>query len=293
MYSSLIANSVFNAFSSCTAITLNIVTIRALRKTLSLQHPLKTLLVCLAVSDLGVGLLVQPLFIARLAMMIEQNLESENTQTYNFLWNASIITGRFLVFASVFGIVALSADRFLAIYLHLRYQELVTRKRVVAVVISIWTFSAFLSLLVWRWISGRAVHTTTQAVCVITTALFYSKIYTAVRRHSDQIQALQVQQVAQNGEVMANAARKRKSAIATFYVYLVFLACYLPNICVNIAYLSTELGTLVVLSRYTRTLACLNSSLNPLIYCWKMRHIRHAVHDILRNILVTRRKGKE
>ena len=283
VYWSLFDNSVFNALSSCTAILLNIATIHALRKTLLLPQPLRTLLVSLAVSDLGVGLLVQPLFTAYLVVRIEQNIE--NNQTYNFLLNAWIITGRFLVFASMFGIVALSADRFLAIHLHLRYQELVTHKRVVAVVISIWAFSAFLSLLVSRWTSVKAIHTTTQAVCVITTALFYSKIYTAVRRHSNQIQALQVQQVAQNGEVIANAARKRKSAIATFYVYLVFLACYLPNICINIAYLNTGLRTFEVLSLYTKTLVHLNSSLNTLIYCWKMKHVRHAIINILRNIL--------
>ena len=47
--------------------------------------------------------------------------------------------------ALFFGVMALSADRFFAIRLHLRYQEIVTHKRVVAVVISIWHFSAFLS----------------------------------------------------------------------------------------------------------------------------------------------------
>ena len=43
--------------------------------------------------------------------------------------------------------MALSGDRFFAVYLHLRYQELVTHKRVVAVVITKWVFSAFVSLL--------------------------------------------------------------------------------------------------------------------------------------------------
>ena len=52
----------------------------------------------------------------------------------------------FHLFASLFssalslGVVAVSAGRFLAIHLHLRYQELVTHKRVVAGVISIWVF---------------------------------------------------------------------------------------------------------------------------------------------------------
>jgi len=55
---------VFNAFSAYTAIMLNILSIHAMRKTSSLPKPLKTLLLSLAVSDLGVGLLAQPLFIA-------------------------------------------------------------------------------------------------------------------------------------------------------------------------------------------------------------------------------------
>ena len=49
-----------------------------------------------------------------------------------------------------FGVVAVSVDRFLAIHLHLRYQELVTHKRVVAVVISIRLLSAFFpSMISW------------------------------------------------------------------------------------------------------------------------------------------------
>ena len=63
----------------------------------------------------------------------------ENTQTLTFeitsnLWG---ITSDFLAYASFFGAVALTADRFLAAYFYLRDQELVTRKRVVAVVILI------------------------------------------------------------------------------------------------------------------------------------------------------------
>ena len=63
-------NCVFNAFLCLTTIVLNIITIQALRKTSSLPKTLKTLLLSLAVSDLGVGLLVQPLYVAILVMEI-------------------------------------------------------------------------------------------------------------------------------------------------------------------------------------------------------------------------------
>ena len=36
---------------------------------------------------------------------------------------------------------------------------------------------------------------------------------------------------------------------------------------------------------FSLTLLHLDSSLNPVIYCWKMRHIQHAVINILRNCI--------
>ena len=275
LYSSYIANCVFNALSSYTAIVLNIVAIRAIRKTSSLPKPLKTLLMSLAVSDLGVGLLVQPLFIAWMAG------GGISTGT------AFKIIAPFFVNASFLFVVAISVDRFLAIHLHLRYQELVTHKRVVAVVNSIWVFSAFFPFMNAFNISSKdldVVITIIFGLCFICTTVVYCKIYFTVRRHRHLIQALQVQEAAQNGQ-MANDARQRKSAVGTFYVYLAFLVCCLPEYCAavveRISGRSTILDGLLL---YLGTLVLVNSCLNPVIYCWKMRHIRHAVMDILRNI---------
>ena len=281
MQALLVTNCVFNAFFSFTAITLNIITIIALKKPLTIPRAVKILLLSLAVSDLGVGLLVQPLYITSLVMMIK-----ENTKTLYFEITFKA-TGTFLSCASFFGVVALTADRFLALHLHLRYQELVTHKRVVAVVISIWIISAipmFLSM----WIPNAVgiILVPVASVCYLTTALFYFKIYLAVRHHSNQIHVLQAQLAQNNEGDTANAARERKAAVGTFYVYLVFLICYLPNTCFLIIVRSARPSTMLLqFGRYTVTLLLLNSSLNPLIYSWKMRHVRHAIMEILRNIL--------
>ena len=269
----VVINCFFNAFLSFTAIVLNIITMQALRKTSTLPKTLKTLLLSLTVSDLGVGLLVQPLYVAILVMEIKQNT---NSTVYNTIDKAYSIQRKTLVLASHFGVFALAVDRFLAIQLHLRYQELVTHKRVVAVVISVWVFSASIS-----FPSHYILRAVIFVVCVITTGLLYCKIYASVRHHTNQIHALQVQQATQN-EDMANAARLKKSSLATFYVYFVYLVCYLPLYCVVFAQTNGETPLLSHLSYFTRTLVYLNSSLNPLIYCWKMRHIRQTVMDILR-----------
>ena len=275
LYSSNIINSVFNAFSAYTAIMLNILTIHATRKTSSLPKPLKTLLLSLAVSDLSVGLLVQPLQIASLISPSYIPLNVLNSITFVF------------IYTSFFTVVAISVDRFLAVHLHLRYRELVTPERVVAVVVSTWILAAILSSM-WLWTSfdtTKLVYIIIAGLCFICGTLVYCRIYLAVRRHTNQIRVFQVQQELQNDE-MANVARRRKSAISTFYVYLVFLVCYLPMYCLGIVDMFPAPNNHLKrgLHLYLQTLMLLNSSVNPLIYCWKMRHIRHSIMETLRNL---------
>ena len=90
-HSTLVVNCVLNSFLSSTAILLNIITIQALRKTPSLSKPLKTLLLSLAVSDLGVGFLVQPTYVAGLVMKIKQN--ADNGTYYNHRRTGNFLSG--------------------------------------------------------------------------------------------------------------------------------------------------------------------------------------------------------
>ena len=94
--------------------------------------------------------------------------------------------------ASFFGVVAVSVDRFLAIHLHLRYQELVTHKRVVVVVISIWLLSVFFSSMI-SWTAYDIyfiVELLLGVVSLFLTAIVNIKIYLTVQLHKNQIQAL-------------------------------------------------------------------------------------------------------
>lgn len=277
-----IANCAINVLLSYTAITLNTITILALRKT-SLSSPLKTLLLSLAVSDLGVGLLVQPLYVASFVMESEGN----SSASYYFVIKSYDMIVVFLCVASFLGVTALSVDRFLAIHLHLRYQAIVTHKRVVASVVSIWVLSAVISQTALRIRQVTfLMFGTISVICLISSAFFYYKIYVTVQRHANQIQVLQLQPRQGDNEMVEYNARLKKAAIGTFYVYLVFLICNLPNtlfflIPSNLVHQSADLGTILSLAD---TLVFLNSSLNPLIYCWKMRHIRQAIMEMLRKI---------
>ena len=129
-------------------------------------------------------------------------------------------------------------------------------------------------------------------VCLFTMGLIYFKIYIAVRRHTVQVHAQPAQAVAPNEENRSNFERLRKTAVGTFYVYLLFLACHLPS--------AIEILTGQKMNKkrqhfkiYTQTLLYLSSSLVPLVYCWKFRHIRCAVKNILRNIFASQNQIQE
>ena len=281
MDSSYLVGCLLNAFLSYTATMLNIVTIHAIRKTPSLSKNLKTLLLSLAVSDLGVGLVAQPLYVARLIMESRLNIE-----TYNAIYIAFLIPANLLRFATLFLVIVLCAERFIAIHYYLRYQELVTHKRVVALVVSTWVLSGLFSL-TRLWIPKSIMYVVfgiTQLACIIAATFFSIKIYLSVRLHVNKMQVLQLQHAPQNAQ-MVNAQRMRKFATMSVYVCLVLTVCYLPNICTlfAIAFTSRPSTGIMHLKTYAGTLGFLNSSLNPVIYCWKMKHIRHTIIGFIRN----------
>ena len=271
---------VFNAYLSYTATMLNIVAIYAIRKTSSLPKNLKTLLLSLAVSDLGVGLLVQPMYIAFI-MDSQQNNATKDTN--NVIYLAFLIPVNLFTLASLFSVTALCADRFLAIYLHLRYQERVTYKLVAAVVVSIWVISALISLI--RFFIPKSIMYVSfviiNSACIITATSLNVKLYLTLRRH---INKFQVPRVAQNDQG-ESVQRKRKSAMASLYLYLVFIVCCLPNTCRLFITAAIPEPRIDVkhLGFYSLTLLFLNSTLNPLIYCWKMKRIQHTIVRTLRN----------
>ena len=281
-----IANCVFNNFLSYTAIMLNIITMYAIRRTSSLPKTLKTLLLSLAFSDVGVGLFVQPLYTFSLVKWLK--LDRPSCNTYH-VWN---ISSNLFSAASFLGVVAVSVDRVLAVHLHLRYQELVTQKRAVTVVISIWVFSAFISLLV-LWSSSATqnlVLLVIAAIGFIVSFVVCTRIYLTVRRHKQQIQSMQIQEIVQAGE-KANFTALIKSTVGLFYVYLVFLISYLPFfICIAVVRIYGSSIAFRKVFIFSWTLIFLNSSLNPVIYCWKMRHIRRVIIEMLGNLSWSRSK---
>ena len=282
LHSLFVANSIFNVILCYSTAILNCLAIHAVKKTASLSRPLKTLLLSLAISDLGIGLLSQPFFV----VLLSKSLQNVNLGCTAYTVFTFVII--FFTSASLFGVMAISLDRYMAVHLHLRYQELVTQTRVITGVILLWILSAILSF-IFLWIDPNMFALTfaiAATVCLVVTSLLYFKIYIVVRRHNFEIQKNQIHQERNNSH-NDETSFARKYAVGTFYVYAVFLLCYLPHAFSLLAIVIGIEPHIIMkgLYNFSLTITFLNSTLNPVVYCWKMRHIRHAIIETLRNML--------
>ena len=276
--STFITNCILNNFITHTSIVLNIVTIYAIHKTSAIAKTLKTLLRSLACSDVAVGLFSQPIYTFFLVKWFQ--LDNINCDIYQVL----NISAHLFSIASFLGVVAVGVDRFLAVHLHLRYQELVTHRRVV--VIGKWVCSAFVSLMIfWGLLSTQQlINLVGAALGFIIALVVYIRLYFIVRRYKNQIQCMQIQEVTHSDEIK-NFIALIKSTVSIFYVYLLLLICYLPFfICSAVMRMYGSSIALKQFFLYSMTLAFINSSLNPVIYCWKMRHVRLAIMNVLRKM---------
>ena len=82
-----------------------------------------------------------------------------------------------------------------------------------------------------------------------------------------------------------NKARYRKAVSSALWVQITLVVCYLPYF-IAVALMTREGFALpLYLAReYTTTLVFVNSSLNPMLYCWKIREVREAMKEIIRPI---------
>ena len=277
-----------NLFFSLVAIIGNILMIRALSKASSISINLKMLFFSLAFSDLAVGLFAQLMHVAITATTLKMTRNGE--REFDFLCPTILSLHNFFTFslacASLFTVTAIAVDRLLSVSLHLRYQEIVTEKRVAILLLLLWMVSiaaGFTFISISR--NYRIVTVAAQCVGLLVMSGAYARIYKIVRYHKIQIRC-QFQQT-RSDSARRSQLRQQKSALDAFFVYVVFVICYLPHLVDSVTFmiLSDSLSV-VASSQATILFLFLNSSLNPILYCWRYQEIRHIVKSTLRKILL-------
>ena len=277
---------VLNFVFSLVATLENLLVIRALTKASTIPATVKKLFLSLAFSDLAVGLCSQLMKAIISALIIKMASSGDNLATFcPAVLNVHPYFTYLLANASFLNVTVIAFDRLLAVSLHLRYQELVTSKRVIVVLVSVSIIScilAFIYISLPKGIEMVAVGIILVG-CVLTTVA-YVRIYKVVRCHHNDINASNQLQNAQKTDEL----RQRKSAYNALFVYVVFLVCYVPFLPRTILYVTnTSKISFLVAQFATIFLICLNSSLNPLVYCWRYREIREIVKKAIAKIFRT------
>ena len=278
--------SVLNLTFSVVATLGNLLVIRALWKASSMPATLKNLFLSQAISDLAVGLFPQLVLGVNIAV-ISTMIANEN---YNFEFFCPIYLTiylffiLFLVTASYLTISAIAIDRFLAISLHLRYQQLVTPKRVNITLMCLWLASAIAAstFLLIPQPHNLTVVAIIEFCGLFVTTVVYFHIYRVVRHHQNQI----LTQCQLYNDQAMEVLRAKKSAMNAMFVYVIFLACYVPNSCTTILLLTDKSRLSFMLANHVSVfLILLNSSLNPFIYCWRYRELRRNVKITVKKML--------
>lgn len=265
-----IINSVLNVPLALTSIIANTVVLVAILSTPSLRSSSAIVFLCsLALSDLLVGFVVQPLFMAK---------ELVNYADISLLKRATNIFATFLCGVSLFTSTAISFDRYLALRHHMRYLILVTTKQAIYTSRSLWIFCILLS---FNGLWDKRLYSFGIAasilICVLISSFSYVRIqFSFVRKHRLQIQAQQQRAESFNSEHHVRMKRLVKSVINTFLFFICMIACYTPVLISSVldAISSEQISRSWILAD---TLAYMNSSINPFLYCWRLRELRIAV----------------
>ena len=260
------------------AILGNILIIIALQKPSSLHPPSKPLLGCLASTDLCVGLIIQPLYVIYL-------MSSEHYKRCYYVQLILSATNTLFCGVSVITLTALSVDRLLALMLGLRYRQVVTLRKAWVLVAFIWLYNiAILATIFFNANIYLKLVSIGVMLCVFISTCCYSKIYLRLRQHQAQVQDHVHQGQLNGGGIGINLARYKKTLSSALWVQTVCLVCYVPfGLTAGVAVI-TGLATpsLSLALCVTILLVSLNSSLNPFLYCWKMKGVREIVKDTIR-----------
>jgi len=270
---------VVNAVSCFTAVGGNGVVVLAVWRTPVLHTPSNVFLCCLALSDLTVGLIAQPSFVIH---KIGELLEN-----YSMYCTTRILTesvGYITAGTSVLTMTGIAIERYLALYLHLRYKQVVTTKRILMAALCLWV--VFILLAASRfWIANDSIFNniiiSVIFISLAFTFLAYLRVLKYVRRHENHIRDQKTIQSAQRCPVeyrLIKMKRYKKSTLTMVYILGIFLLCYIPFLCVKVVQKIDGYTTSVKTARlYASTIVFLNSSFNPLAYCWRIPDIRKAV----------------
>ena len=259
------------------------------------QKPMNRFLASLAVTDIIMGACIAPGYSLFCVGCLDYPLSR-----YCWLMEG---TKDIALGSSIYNLLAISFDRYLAVYWPLRYPTLMTRRRVMFILSLIWGLSFAIAVIrnFWQHTKTGAELDTINSTynnfllvfvllipCIIVSVINV-KIILTIRNQVRQVFALRNPHAHSESEVdnpdedQAEVARKRKGTLACALVVIVFVVSWIPRISFNVQFLiSGDLGQVnTLLQKLSMFFFIVQSSINPLIYSFFRADFRQAVFRLL------------
>ena len=273
--------SAVNIFLSIATFVGNFLILVALNKESFLHPPSKLLYRCLATADLLVGVVNQPLIATYWISLI-----NEHWSLCRCARGAVFISSIALCGVSLLTLTAISVDRLLALLLGIKYRQIVTLKRTFIITATFW----ILPVATGSFSISHSRITTWYCIilipsCSVISVASYTKIFRVLRHRQSQVHGHVQQQPSQTTAL--NVARYRKAVSSALWVQLALVVCFIPKLTtlLLVMYSKTYSSNVVVIDGIAYTLMYFNSTLNPFLYCWKIKEVREAVKQTIRQAL--------
>lgn len=280
-YSTYILSIVLNSVCALPASVLNIFVMVAVWRTSQLHTPSNSLLCNLALTDLGVGCFVQPVFMAHKIAAIQGNIPLHCIASLGCKTLASVLGA-----VSLTRLTAISIDRLLALVLSVRYRAVVTIRATARVVVILWLSGIILSLSLFiDPMSFLYCMTFLLVLCLTVITLAYAKLSRLIHQHQTKV-GLDLQTAEPQSQELAEASNidKYKSSIRTVVILVsLMLLFYSPYLILNIVLVVVRSNDehFKAVFNITHTILFMNSLVNPAFYYWKIRRIRNAITEML------------
>ena len=266
-----------NIFLAFTASLGNSLILLVLHKVSSFHPPTKLMFRCLTVTDLFVGLIVQPLYVTK--TYFRDAVNKINSDTLFYIDKTEHTLSFVLCAVSIFTSTAISVDRLLSLKLGLRYRHIVTLRRVRVVIFCFCLIAVLGGCIAWLFSSkiSFTLAIVCALFCVVISFFSYTKIFLALRKHQAEVQ----EHFHLGNDVITpiNLRRYKKTVVSIAWVQLAFIICYVPYaVTIAIIVINGPSGMSIAWSSVI-ILLYLNSSLNPIIYFWRITEIRQAVKE--------------
>ncbi|XP_074634792.1 adenosine receptor A2b-like [Acropora palmata] len=264
-----------NIFLAFTATLGNTLILIALHKVSSIHPPTKCLLRCLAITDFCVGITVQPLFAAEIASGNWHILKLPLSFFTLFFCGFSLTTA-----------TAISVDRLLALLLGLRYRHTVTLRRTRCLVVSL-----FLALIVncfiyslFSRVFAKSVGFVGIIISLFLSVFSHVKIFAKLRQHQAQVGQHVGHEQVNGGGIPLNIEQYKRTVSTIVWVQLALLFCYFPIFILMILTTASKNRRGSNFYVCASTVVYFNSTLNPILFCWKIREVRQEVKTTVKQI---------